>query len=330
MIAGFVFILAALGQSPETRIPALLESDPELLAQHRTYMALVQSPVGGKGLAVSERGYVALLSSPEFENLTKAMNAVLEKHPQMAKAVERFNETLEQHPEIENSLDTLKKWRQTHPGEQADLSSIINDLASQNKSLPGAQGPAAAMLEKHPELRSLLTNLSSGLGEDAQARQGLQGWWETMGALRGGGMGAQTPGELLAQPNAALAKLLMEQAGKVAQAMEPETQWLQDWHDRIRKDPELGVAYWQYVDYALHHPQAARTTELGWKTQFGASPQWPPSDLSASQSEDTSEASKSASDKSKSASRRQRPDKPKWPSIQRPTAPTRPKRPTAE
>ncbi len=101
--------------------------------------------------------------------------------------------------------------------------------------------------------------------------------------------------------------------------------WIRWWHCRIRRTPELGVAYLAYLQRVRRQPEEAHATERRWAAQFGPAPEWPPKAAPPALSP-VSQDETFPPDRDRLMPERPRVDRPARPAM--PRMPDKPERPT--
>ncbi|HPO14496.1 MAG TPA: hypothetical protein PLI09_13720 [Candidatus Hydrogenedentes bacterium] len=270
------------------RVEQALEKDPELLRNHRGYLAYLQA---NPSMARAEEAWLDLTLFKELNRLNAAFDESLQKDVEAQTMFDQFYDQLGRDSSLRETMESLQRleFNEAKPAKHAgqpfsealDTLKANPDLAmrflhnpDRVKPAPNALTAYVEQFKSHPELLKELVDAFNHLTSNPLAQTRVFPWWQSLSAFdtRSGGAYGRLMGYFLHQPSQFWVwhQRHLEWA-KDAQART----WMRYWHRVIRRNASLHNEYSHYLRLLRQHPEEG-TIERQWASQYGPAPSWPP------------------------------------------------------
>ncbi len=270
-------------------VEAALESSPDLLENHRGFLAAVKQ---NQALARALDTWLDLNLLAEFHALARAADEALYAAPAAERLFDQYYDQIARDPELRKNVEALQRTELDH-ARKADyaeqpLSNGLDYLRAnpdtavpqlrqptQGKTFPRELRPFLDAFNSRPDLLQEFLNTFQGITANPLAQSRILPWWQTAPGFDAntGGAFNRFHKHLLAHPSRYWA--WHEWNLTLAAEVRLRT-WVRYWFRKERRVPDLDERYDRYLDLLRKQPDYAVRAESRWSRQSGPAPVWPP------------------------------------------------------
>ena len=278
---------SALAVAQRVVVQRALESNPELLAQHRGYLEWLERH---PAIATAEEAFTSLMQSQGFSLPVNRFDESLVRYPDAGLRMDAYYRLLADDAEARLAVDNLHRFELAKRREPETWTPALDYLRANPdtaltfledprwvKPLPEALVPLAnAARRDDPAVLRLRTAFQT-LHDNAKAHLSLFPWWETLYG-RESDIG-ETFEPLKAHFRQYPHRFWVWHRRELAMAQNVNARaWLRHWHRLVRRTEGLGQAYYAYLEMLREQPELRADAESRWRKQFGEPVPWPPED----------------------------------------------------
>jgi len=262
-----------------------LESSAADLSHHRGYLAYLDSH---PEIAEAEDAYTELMKLSSFRRAVEPFQEALLRDAEAREAFDKYCLALAEREDVRRAVEDVHRcelaerrppagfpaamaYLRAHPDE------AIRFLDNPSRPVP-TPAPLATTLgffETRPALRAELLDPFLELSRDARARTHVYPWWAMIEAR--GNATAQAYDRLMRYLVARPSRFWLWHGRNIALASDAHARhWIDHWHQRVRRNPDLARRYWPYLRQAREQGPVQREAAVRWNEAFGEAGPWPP------------------------------------------------------